>query len=185
MKSLVYILFLLSFVSCDLIPDLERDNPLDANNDSNISAEKTTLEIKDIYVASRPNSITGGDVNQNIQAGDEVYIGIDVINKGQFDAERLKATISSSSQFTTITPLNTGYYISFEGGAKETILKGRTGFGLITNGSSSISAPNSNSYVLHLKVSFSVPSNTELQFLLTIKDIRNNEWRLPFEISIN
>jgi hypothetical protein len=98
MKSLFYILFLLIFVSCDLIPDLERDNPLDANNDSNLSAEKTILEIKDVYVTSRPNSNTGGVVNQNIQAGDEVYIGIDVINKGQFDAERQKLIKSLANE---------------------------------------------------------------------------------------
>jgi|LSQX01.1.fsa_nt_gb hypothetical protein len=185
MKNFIPIFFLLAFVSCEIIPDLERDNPLDANNDSNLSLEKTILEIKDIYVASRPNSVMGNDVNQTIFPGDEVYLELQISNNGKFDAEKLRATLTGTSQFATIVPISTGFYISFHGGAVETILKGRSGFGLITNGSSEISAPNSNSYVCHLIISPIAPSNISIPFSLNIKDIRNNEWQLPFEIYIN
>ncbi|MGB4328584.1 MAG: hypothetical protein WBJ36_06860 [Tenuifilum sp.] len=183
MKTHLIILIMVLFASCEIIPDLKRDNPYDANNDDYVASERTLLEINKIEVASKQNSSPYADVEQNIYAGDVIYLNLHIKNVGSFEANRLRGNITSNNNNVTISPIETGFYLTFID-AYESIAVGRTGFGQITNGSTVSSAPNYNSYAVKFTVSPNATSNTVVPFELRITDNKNNSWTLDFNIQI-
>lgn len=190
-KILFSLLALVTFLTFNSCKKFERDNPLDGkktttNGGSNTSG-KEELTFISYNVACKYDA---GDVNYNtdqtIRKGDRVFLGIKVKNSGSTTIIGAKATVSSSSNLITITPLTSGYFIKLTEGSmtSNTINASGIGYAVITDGHYLRTADNYDTYAIEFKVSNSATVGSSIPFDITMTDDAGNSWSDSFTITI-
>ena len=196
MKKVLYfilaVLAIFLFDRCEIIiPDLERDNPYDSSYVGNEENKIRVLEYYSHNVACRgvqnsPYYIDYTDENI-IEAGNIIWLNIELKNSCNFDISGIRATITSASNLVSIEPLSSSHYLKFgEKTYNEIISAGKTGWGEIKSGaSSSHSAPNSYSYSVEFTVSSSANTGDKIPFNIHVSDEIGNSWDLVFNVTID
>jgi hypothetical protein len=162
----IIIFFLaIAFSSCDKMQwDLERDNPLDSEN--NVGGALTLLEFCNYVVVYDNNN------NNIINAGETIYLKVFVVNKSNIFANAVTSTFSSSSpylsQFSPVAPVNFGM-----------IIPGDSAFG-----NTSYTPNFAEYYTIKFTVNLSTPPNITVPINLVISDQSGNKVADSFQIFV-
>lgn len=158
---------LLGAASCKKLP---RDNPLDEHNDAN-TIDGIALVFSKSEVIYDNNQ--DGIINQN----ETVYLKVYLKNNGTSNANGVKATISSASNY--ISNLVPSAAVSYNSGSTSSVIyPGGEKFGDYG------SDPNYNDYTVRFKVAAGSPAGTEITFNMHITDEEGNEWEDAFTIQV-
>jgi hypothetical protein len=180
MKNIVLILITgFSLTGC-----LKRDNPLDANNPANVQNAKTVLSIQSVEVASKADTHIGDTPDNTYLPNDNIWLEIHLFNSGNFSAQHLTGQISSGSNLINIIPIQSGLQLHFR---EDIIASGSTAFGEIMSADEQTFSfgPDDNSYAVNFQISSTAVIGDVVNFSLVVKDINNNQWTLPFSITIS
>jgi hypothetical protein len=179
MKHKIYfILIALIFSGCELIPDLERDNPNDEQSENYNGGSNNNNNDKPNIEFSR---IVSHFTNYNgVVAGETVYFQVYVKNISEIQANKVRAIISTNSD--KISGFSPTDEIKFQTDAlNDFVFPENEALGVHTNNYSNWEQ----NYTIEFTINDDVSSGTVISFQIDIDDEDNNQWEDSFTITVN
>ena len=189
MKSIIKTHYLILAInifcfSCSLVPDLKRDNPADKESPNFVPKKELKFQSFQVvckYVSGATNFTT----ENTVKAGDRIFLRINVTNTGQTTISKLRAEITSTSDLIQIQPISNYYVKLTQSSTADYVEINKSGWSVITDGTSYKFAPNGDDYGVEFTVSNSASIGDKINFHLKSTDDTAEHWEEDFAITVN
>ncbi|NOZ47135.1 MAG: hypothetical protein GXO79_10195 [Chlorobi bacterium] len=175
----IYLILLFMLSGCELIPDLERDNPNDKSSE-NFTGEDLPIDLSIQEIDYVFSYVTNG--GSGFSPSSKTYVKIVLKNNGESDLEAVTATVSTTSNLVDLSKEN--FPIRFENIFGEFPANEEIQGKLYDEQGEIIPCPNDLSYSFYIEISSTATIGEQVNFTINLKEKYNRTWSDSFTITI-